>query len=164
MAAPPGFAEHCAQLLAPHGPVRLKRMFGGHGLYVDELFIALISRQTLYLKADDATREQFRAAGGRIFAPQMPGRGVVELPYWTVPEEALESDAAMAPWARLAIGAALRARAAAAPKRATAGPAPAKGAPAKRAVAKRALEKRPAAKRGAEDRPALPPAGRKRAG
>ena len=31
--------DHCLELLAPLGRVRSRRMFGGHGLYVDDLFI-----------------------------------------------------------------------------------------------------------------------------
>ena len=38
-------------------------MFGGHGFYVDELFIALIAFGRLYLKADASTRA---LRGGRL--------------------------------------------------------------------------------------------------
>ena len=36
-------ADHCRELLAPFGAVRVKRMFGGHGFYVDELFHRLLT-------------------------------------------------------------------------------------------------------------------------
>ena len=39
-----------------------KAMFGGHGLYVDDLFVALIAGDTLYLKADADSAAQFEAA------------------------------------------------------------------------------------------------------
>jgi DNA transformation protein and related proteins len=39
----PLFVDHCAELLAPLGAVRVKRMFGGWGLYVDDIFLALIA-------------------------------------------------------------------------------------------------------------------------
>ena len=47
------FLHWCAELLAPLGRVRTRRMFGGHGLYVDDVFIALVMRGRLYLKVDD---------------------------------------------------------------------------------------------------------------
>jgi DNA transformation protein and related proteins len=114
--SPQGLAAHCAELLAPLGPVRVRRMFGGHGLYLDELFIAIVTGETLYLKTDATTADAFRAAGGRPFQYEGAGRAVT-VAYWTVPEAALDSPDGLRPWARLALEAALRARAAAAPKR-----------------------------------------------
>jgi DNA transformation protein len=114
-------ARHCLELLQPLGQVRARRMFGGHGLYVDDLFIAIIAFDRLYLKADAQTRAAFEAAGGEPFAYDGGGRKVT-LAYWTVPADAMESPALMQPWARRAIEAAVRARAdkPAAPRRKTA--------------------------------------------
>lgn len=86
-------------------------MFGGHGLYIDELFVALIAFDTLYLKADAQTRADFEAAGCRPFVYSAK-TGEMTMGYFTVPDEAMESSHAMGPWARRAIAAALRARAA----------------------------------------------------
>lgn len=106
------FPAHCAELLAPAGAVRRRRMFGGHGFYVDGLFVALIAFGRLYLKADAASASQYEAAGGERFVYEARGRRTA-LNYWTVPEDAMESPAAMQPWLRLAMQAALSARAAA---------------------------------------------------
>jgi len=154
--------DHCLELLAPLGAVRARRMFGGHGLYVDDLFIALIAFDRLYVKTDAATRERFAAAGCEPFVYTQPPRpslrdarppegaqgnlgrpGValdgkskaVTMGYWTVPAEAMESPQLMQPWARLAIEAALRARAAkpsAAPRKARAAAPKAKATAARR--------------------------------
>ena len=86
-------------------------MFGGHGFYVDELFLALIAFDRLYLKADAQTRPRFEAAGCEPFVYDGQGKSVT-LGYFTAPEDAMESPALMQPWARLALEAALRARAA----------------------------------------------------
>lgn len=115
--ATPGddFAAHCVELLQPLGAARAKRMFGGHGLYVDGLMVGLIAQEQLYLKADAETLPQWQAAGGRPFVYESWRAGVVKttaMSYWTPPEEAIESPAAMQPWARLALEAALRAQAA----------------------------------------------------
>ncbi len=106
-----GVVAHGAELLAPLGTVRSRRMFGGHGLYVDDLFIAIVADEQLYLKADAETEGRFREAGCHAFVYEAAGRRVA-LNYWTVPDAALESAAEMLPWGRLAMGAALRARAA----------------------------------------------------
>lgn len=112
--------EHCLELLTPLGTPRSRRMFGGHGIYVDDLFIAIIAFDQLYLKADDQSRAQFEAAGCAPFHYDKQGQ-TATMSYYVVPEEAMESPALMRPWGRLALEAALRARAAkAAPRTAAA--------------------------------------------
>jgi DNA transformation protein len=105
------FAAYCVELLGALGSARSRRMFGGHGLYVDDLFVALVIGAQLYLKVDAETRPRFEAAGCRPFV-YGKAEQVVALSYWSAPEEATESPAAMLPWARLAQAAALRALAA----------------------------------------------------
>ncbi len=109
------FVELCLELLAPLGAVRVRRMFGGHGLYVDGLFVAIVADEGLFLKTDAATREDFGAAGCTPFVFEAAGRSLT-MSYWSVPPEALESPALMAPWGRRALAAALRATAARAAK------------------------------------------------
>ena len=110
--------DHCMELLAPLGPVRSRRMFGGWGLYSDGIFVALIAFDRLYLKADATTAGRFAAAGSQPFVHSGNKGKPVVLGYWTAPDEALDSPAAMRPWAQLALEAALRARARPAVKRA----------------------------------------------
>lgn len=124
------FVEHCLELLAPLGSVRSRRMFGGHGLYVDEIFIALIAAERLYLKVDAATRPRFEAEGCEPFVYDVKGQAH-SLGYFSAPQEAIDSPALMLPWARLALEAALRARAA---KR---DPVPARGKTTRQAVKRR---------------------------
>jgi len=107
----PELVLHCCELFAPLGAVRTRRMFGGHGFYVDDLFIALIAGERLYLKVDAQTRPLFEAAGCEPFVYDAAGKSV-SLGYFSAPEEAMESPPLMQPWARHALSAALRARAA----------------------------------------------------
>ena len=104
-----GLLDHCIELLASVGRPRARRMFGGQGLYVDELFIALIAGDRLYLKGDEETAARFQAAGSEPFEFDMKDRRVTTS-YWSAPEEAMDSPEGMRPWAKLAIDAALRAR------------------------------------------------------
>lgn len=112
---PDTFIQHCLELLSPLGATRARRMFGGHGLYVDDVFIAIIADEVLYLKADAATRPHFEAAGSQPFVYDAKGKRMA-MGYWRAPEDAMESPALMQPWARRALQAALAARAAAAVK------------------------------------------------
>lgn len=72
---------------------------------------ALEAEGDLYLKVNPSTQAAFKAAGGRPFSyGSKQGRTTI-LAYWTPPEAALENPREMAPWARMAFDAALRARA-----------------------------------------------------
>jgi len=102
---------HCLELLTPLGTVRARRMFGGHGLYCDGLFFALIAADRLYLKVNAQSQPAFSAAGCEPFVYDNKGKRMT-MSYWTVPADAMESPALMQPWARQALAAALRARAA----------------------------------------------------
>ena len=110
MATKDAFAEYCAELLSGLGTVRVKRMFGGHGIYLDDLFMAIVVGETLYLKVAEETRPRFEAAGCEPFVYTAKGRNQVSLNYRAAPAEAMDSPALMRPWARLAVEAALRAR------------------------------------------------------
>ena len=134
-----GFVSHCQELLSPLGRTSSRRMFGGHALYVDDLCMALIIQDTLYLKVDDTHRALFEQAGCKPFTYAGKNDEVHVMSYYTAPDEAMESPAEMTPWARRALAAAVAARAKAAPKKKKAAVAktPAKKVAAKKAPAKK---------------------------
>lgn len=107
MRADEGFLEWLRELLEPIGRVSLRRMFGGHGVYVDGLFIAIVVDGRPYFKVDAGTEPVFRGAGCEPFVYESRGKAV-PMSYWNLPESALDSAEDMAPWARRAIEAALR--------------------------------------------------------
>jgi len=110
------FAQGMAALLAPLGPLRVRALFGGYGLYLEERIFAITGWGRLWFKVDAETRQRFLAAGGKAFV--YPGsRGPVEMSYCTPPPEALESFERLVPWAELALQAAARAAAAKNPSR-----------------------------------------------
>ena len=107
MRADEGFLEWLRELLEPVGRVGVRRMFGGHGVYLDGLFVAIVVDDAPYLKVDAETEPAFRAAGCAPFVYESGGK-TVAMSYWSVPESALDSAEDMQPWARRAIAAALR--------------------------------------------------------
>ena len=87
-------------------PIRSRRMFGGVGLYADDLFFAVLDDDLLYLKVDDATRPRYVAAGMRAFDPMgTPMNG-----YWRVPGGVLEDADELGRWAAEAVEVARRAK------------------------------------------------------
>ncbi len=108
------FADYCCELLATQGPCVAKRMFGGYGISTDGLTLAIIadlgSGEKLWLKADDASRSRYEAAGCERFI-YVGKTKTSSMNYYTAPEEAMDSPDAMRPWARLALECAVKARA-----------------------------------------------------
>ena len=83
-----GLQAHVLELLAPLGPARARRMFGGAGLYLDAHFVALIADDALYLRADPVAQPAFQAAGSQPFCySTKDGRRTV-MAYWSAPEAA----------------------------------------------------------------------------
>ncbi|MBE0613271.1 MAG: TfoX/Sxy family protein [Burkholderiales bacterium] len=104
------FVDYVMELFGPFGTVVSRRMFGGHGVYLDGLMFAIISGDTLYLKADEMNRVEFAQAGCEVFGYARKGRRAT-LNFFRAPEDAMESPELMLPWARTAYAAALRANA-----------------------------------------------------
>jgi len=103
------FVLHACELMCSVGPCVAKRMFGGWGISVEGMNIALIIGDTLYLKSNPQTEPQWLAAGGHAFEYVTKAK-TIKVNYHTPPDEALESPGLMAPWARLALEAAVAAR------------------------------------------------------
>ena len=111
MSRPDEFVDHVRDLLQALGPVVPRRMFGGWGLYLDGIMFALIDGDRLYLKTDEATEARFAEAAAEPFTYEARGK-TVRLSYREVPDGSLEDPDDLLPWARLALEAARRAKAA----------------------------------------------------
>ena len=112
-------AEFLRDLFAEFGPVSVRRMFSGAGVYADGVIFALVLRDVLYLKADETTSARFAAEGCGPFQYQRKGskaRKPTALPYWRIPDRLYDDPAELADWARAALAVA-RASAAAKAKR-----------------------------------------------
>lgn len=156
-----GFIDYVMELLGPFGTVGARRMFGGHGVFLDGLMFAIVSEDTLYLKADEMNRIEFEQAGCEIFGYTRKGKRAT-LGFYRAPEDAMESPELMLPWARSAYAAALRTNA----KKQVAGQAQA----ARRIAQARAAETaraarpaKPAQKRPGKKSPSGKPAGKRTA-
>jgi DNA transformation protein and related proteins len=88
--------------------VRGRSMFGGVGLYADELFFALLADDTLYFKVDDTNRPDFEARGLEPFRPY--GEHGEIMGYFRVAEDLLEDPDELRVWADKAVAVARRAR------------------------------------------------------
>lgn len=108
MAVSPDYLDHLLDQFAGFGAVEARRMFGGVGIFRGGLMIALVSQDTLYFKADDASRGAFEVAGLAPFSFAARGRRMITS-YYEAPAEVFDDPDVLAHWARSAHDAALRA-------------------------------------------------------
>jgi len=112
MAVNESFLESLRDLLAFVPELRSRRMFGGAGLYTGERMFAVADDDVLYLKVDDQTRARFEQAGSGPFVyGEKDGEPLVMHGYWRAPESVWDDEDEARAWTRLAIDAALRAKA-----------------------------------------------------
>jgi DNA transformation protein len=93
------FLEFVREQLAPLGEIRVKRMFGGHGVYRGESFFAIVHKGRLFFRTDPADRVHYAARGSREF---MPRKDLKLGTYWEVPADVLDDPELVLRWARCA--------------------------------------------------------------
>src|SRR5262245_49215008 len=96
-----GFREYVLDQLAGVKSLRAKAMFGGIGLYADDVFFGIVAADVLYFKVDDSTRADYEAGGAKPFKPY-PDRAMT-MPYYAVPTVVLESAPELVRWANAAV-------------------------------------------------------------
>jgi DNA transformation protein len=100
--------EYIRELFAGFGPVTVRRMFSGAGVFADDVMFALVVRGVIYLKADEESAADFTREGLAPFSYQT-ATGVRALKsYWRMPERLYDDPDELAAWARGAMAAALR--------------------------------------------------------
>lgn len=101
-------AQHMADVFRLFGPISLRRMFSGYGVFHDGIMFGLVHDETLYLKADSENVEDFQDQGLGQFEYVRKGK-VIGLSYYQAPEKVMEDVTDAASWARRSFEAALRA-------------------------------------------------------
>ncbi len=85
------FVEYIVDQVSDLLPMRVmpKAMFGGWGLYADEIFFGIVHGGVLYLKTNVHTRKRYEHLGMKPFVVK---KGQVLKNYFEVPEEVLEDQ------------------------------------------------------------------------
>jgi DNA transformation protein len=86
------------QLAELHG-VRSRAMFGGWGLYWNDLFFGVVDEGRAYFKTSEETRAPYVEASMSYFEPT-PGQGLKN--YYEVPLDVLENSSRLMEWAKIA--------------------------------------------------------------
>ncbi len=102
MAVTDEYLQFVLEQLQGLGDVTPRRMFGGVGLYHDERFFAIITRDAVYFKVNDGNRGDYEAHGMGRFRPY-PDKPHWSMSYYEVPADILEDAEECAAWARRSI-------------------------------------------------------------
>lgn len=92
-------ADRLDEMFGALGPVRVRRMFGGLGVYIDDAMFSLVADGTLYMKADAALGAAYAAAGSAPFTYTGKGRPVT-MSYWHLPDAAHDDPDLALDWGR----------------------------------------------------------------
>jgi DNA transformation protein and related proteins len=98
--------EFIRELFAQFGPVTVRRMFGGAGIYSNGLMFGLVFDGAIYLKVDETSIPDFEREGSRPFTYGRKSTGRIvqhSLPYWRLPERLYDDPDELAIWASRAL-------------------------------------------------------------
>lgn len=115
--APDPYFEYVEELLSDLGPIAIRRMFGGAGVYAGEVMFGLIAFDQLYLKVDAALKSDLEAEGCGPFTYEKKDGSSATMAYYALPESAADDPAEACVWARRALDVAMKAKSPKAKKR-----------------------------------------------
>ncbi len=93
---PDSFKDFVLDQLGGLRGLTCRSMFGGYGLYRDDIFFGIIQKGRLYFKTDEASRDLYRAQGMKPFRPN--ARQTLKT-YYEVPADIIEDAEQCAAWA-----------------------------------------------------------------
>jgi len=100
--------DRITELFAGFGPVAVRRMFSGSGVFAGGLMIALVVDGVIFLKADETLAPQFEREGLAPFSYKTKEGRRTLMSYWRMPERLYDDPDELADWARQSMAAAQR--------------------------------------------------------
>jgi DNA transformation protein len=98
--------DDIVELFSVFGPVSVRRMFGGAGIYADATMFALVADGVIYLKAGESNIAMFDREGLAPFTYQRRKGERAVMSYRRMPDRLYDDPEELAVWARAALAAA----------------------------------------------------------
>ena len=86
-------------LFCEFGPIKLRRFFGGEGIYAGDLMIGMIFDDIVYFKTDAQTVKAFQAAKTKPFS-FYKGKELIVTTWFAIPDRLYDDPEELAVWAR----------------------------------------------------------------
>jgi DNA transformation protein and related proteins len=96
------------ELFGAFGPVEVRRLFGGAGIYADDVMFALVHDGVIYLKVDETSLPAFEREQLEPFSYSRRGERAALTSYRRMPDRCYDDPDELATWARTALAAAGR--------------------------------------------------------
>jgi len=109
------YIDFLLEQFEPLGEIHARPMFGGHGMYCDGVFFALVANDAVFLKGDEVNRPDFVARGMRPFRPYEDRPDTMH--YYEAPAEIFEDSDLLKLLAGSSVAAGVRAQAGKKPKK-----------------------------------------------
>ena len=103
------FVQYVIDILSPYGAIKARSMFGGYGIYKDNIITAIIVNNELYFKVNDANINDYKNYGCQPFA-YIANQKTIQMSYWRVPVNILEDSTLLGEWFNKAWQASLQAK------------------------------------------------------
>jgi DNA transformation protein len=103
------FVNYLHEVFQDFGSIRTRKMFGGHGIYHDDIMIGLVTDDTLYFKVDESTKQEFIDKDLSAFEYSKDNKKI-QMSYYLAPEEIYDEPDEAVYWAKLAYQAALNSK------------------------------------------------------
>jgi DNA transformation protein and related proteins len=104
------YIDFLHEVFSDFGSISSRKMFGGYGIYHDGIMIGLVADDTLYLKADDSTKQEFIDKDLTPFEYDK-GKKKIQMSYYLAPEEIYEDPDEAVYWGKIAYQSALNSKA-----------------------------------------------------
>ena len=104
------FTDYLKEVFEQFGPVQVRKMFGGYGIYHDGIMFGLVADETLYLKSDASIEDLFLARDLGAFEYERKGK-TFKMSYFLAPEEIYDNPETAHEWAQRSFDVAFRANA-----------------------------------------------------
>jgi DNA transformation protein len=100
--------DRIVEMFEVFGPVVVRRLFGGHGIFAEGTMFALAHGGLIYLKADGGHAAAFEREGKGPFTYATTHGKRSIMSYWCVPDRLYDDPEELACWARESLAIARR--------------------------------------------------------
>ena len=101
MTAPKSDPHRYDDLFSEFGPIKLRRFFGGEGIYADDLMIGMIFDDIVYFKTDEVTRKAFAVEKTKPFSFHK-GEELIVTTWFSLPDRLYDDPDELVGWTRAA--------------------------------------------------------------
>lgn len=85
------------------GPISIRKMFGGAGIYLDGIMFGIVSDDRIYLKVDDSNKHDYENEGMSPFTYEGKKGKPITLSYYQLPEDVLDDIDNLVIWGQKSV-------------------------------------------------------------